>query len=197
MTRAPPTTPSCRVLRRRHGAGRRSGRGSRPRPASISSRSSTRRAISSRSSARLGSLAQGTASFRHRTGTTTLLVVARPGFHGNLPELEVVVPCDAARGRCPTSRPSAPTRRSPMPPSSGWNTSILTKVSSAGSRAIATRSASTTSPPGAPFRRTCSTSCRRPTGYAKAVFPRLEDEGQLRGGFKAGWDGVVGANVVQ
>ncbi len=95
-----------------------------------------------------------------------------------------------------TSRPSAPTRRTPTPPSSGWNISIRTKARSAGWLAIATRSASTTWPPRTPFRQdllaklpptrpSTPRPCSRPS--TSRAPPRRRSPRQ--------WDSVVGANV--
>ena len=102
------------------------------------------------------------------------------GFAGN-PKAEVVVPSDSASSPVSTSRPSAPTRRTRTRPSSGWNTSIRTKASSAGCGLL----------PPDPLQRP-----GRPQGdpagsarqalppaelYAKAVFPTLDEQARRQG----------------
>ena len=132
-----------------------------------------RRQLRAGRSARLASIAQGTTPIVIALG----LQCCSPGATASPATRESRSSSrPTASSPASMSRRSAPTRRIRTPPSSGWNTSTRTKASSAGSRATATRSASTTSRPTARSRRSCSTTCRRPRAYAKAVFPTLDEQ---------------------
>ena len=119
----------------------------------------------------------------------------RPRHAQRQPAGERRRPEDAASSPASTCRRSAPSPRTRTRRSCGWSTSIPTRASSSGSRATATRSASTTSPTRGKIPQELLDKLPPPEAYEAAVFPTLEQQEAMAAVIKGGWDSVVGANV--
>ena len=160
---------ACRRPRRR----RRAGQGGRPRPASKFFAELNKAGNFVPVTGKAGTLAQGATPDRHLLG---LQRPDRPRHAEGQPAGRRGGPEDAAWSPASTSRRSAPSRRTRTPPSSGWSTSIPTRASSSGSRATATRSASTTWPTRGVIPQALLDKLPPAEAYEGAVFPTLEQQ---------------------